>query len=105
MADKFEVWWDRVTLKTVTVLAGMIMALCAFMFNQGMNYLEKISNSLELLTKEVVAIKLSDSANNVRITRIEEDLFNFRNTLHEDSKRIGRLERKQTEHSQMLKEK
>lgn len=109
MADKFEEWWKGATMKTIIVLSSVIVSISIWvgglLYNQNTKQIEGLTKSIDGLKSEVVTIRLSDSANNVRLTRIEEDIFAIKVKQGEDSTRIGRVERKQSEHSQMLKEK
>ncbi|MGL4674598.1 MAG: hypothetical protein ACRCXK_07040 [Wohlfahrtiimonas sp.] len=67
-------------------------------------YLNGINTSLKTLSDDIVAIKLSDSANNVRMNRIEDDVTNLKSNDKEHSKRLSELEKSSAQHGQQLKQ-
>ncbi|WP_077929379.1 hypothetical protein [Wohlfahrtiimonas populi] len=67
-------------------------------------YLNGINTSLDSLNKEIVAIKLNDSANTIRMARGEDDVVTLKGSEKELSKRVGALERGNGEIKQQLKQ-
>lgn len=57
-------------------------------------YLNGINSSLKMLSDDIVQIKLTDSANSVRLSRLEADVNTLKSNEKELSKRIGHLERR-----------
>jgi len=56
-------------------------------------YLNGINGSLKTLSDDIVDIKLADSANSIRMNRLEEDVAIIKSNEKELSKRVGTLER------------
>lgn len=56
-------------------------------------YLNGINGSLQTLSNDIVEIKLADSANSIRMSRLEEDVAIIKSNEKELSKRVGSLER------------
>lgn len=67
-------------------------------------YLNGINTSLKTLSDDIVAIKLSDSANNIRMNRIEDDVTNLKSNDKEHSKRLSELEKSSAQHGQQLRQ-
>lgn len=67
-------------------------------------YLNGINTSLDSLNKEIVAIKLNDSANTIRMARVEDDVVIIKNNEKELSKRVGALEKSSAQHDQQLRQ-
>lgn len=56
-------------------------------------YLSGINGSLKELGDDIIQIKLADSANAVRMTKIEEEVITLKSNEKEIRQRIGILER------------
>ena len=56
-------------------------------------YLNGINGSLKTLSDDIVDIKLADSANSIRMNRLEEDVAIIKSNEKELAKRVGTLER------------
>lgn len=67
-------------------------------------YLNGINTSLKTLSDDIVAIKLSDSANNVRMKRIEDDVIYLKDSDKEHYKRLSDLEKATIQHGQQLRQ-
>ena len=67
-------------------------------------YLNGINTSLKTLSDDIVAIKLSDSANSIRMARVEDDVVIIKSNEKELSKRVGALEKSSAQHEQQLRQ-
>lgn len=76
-------WFEQHAWKIVSTLG-----LAAIVW-----YLNGINSSLKSLSDDIVAIKLSDSANAVRMTKIEEEVITLKSNEKEIRQRVGALER------------
>lgn len=76
-------------------ISSLIMAI-------GVALLNGINSNLKELNEEIVSIKLSDSANNQKITHISGEVAVLKVNEKELSKRVGDLERSKERHDQRL---
>ena len=82
-AEQKQSWFEQHAWKIVSPLG-----LAAIVW-----YLNGINSSLKSLSDDIVAIKLADSANAVRMTKIEEEVITLKSNEKEIRQRIGILER------------
>lgn len=82
-AEQKQNWLEQHAWKIVSTLG-----LAAIVW-----YLNGINSSLKSLSDDIVAIKLADSANAVRMTKIEEEVITLKSNEKEIRQRVGALER------------
>ncbi len=82
-AEQKQSWFEQHAWKIVSTLG-----LAAIVW-----YLNGINSSLKNLSDDIVAIKLADSANAVRMTKIEEEVITLKSNEKEIRQRVGALER------------
>ena len=82
-AEQKQSWLEQHAWKIVSTLG-----LAAIVW-----YLNGINSSLKSLSDDIVAIKLADSANAVRMTKIEEEVITLKSNEKEIRQRVGALER------------
>ena len=82
-AEQKQSWLEQHAWKIVSTLG-----LAAIVW-----YLNGINSSLKSLSDDIVEIKLADSANAVRMTKIEEEVITLKSNEKEIRQRVGALER------------
>lgn len=65
-------------------------------------YLNGINGSLKTLSDDIIEIKLADSANNQRMSRLNDEVAVIKVNEKELSKRVGELEKTSGQHDQRL---
>lgn len=58
----------------------------------------------EVLTKDIVVIKLNDSANTITISNMKNDIESLKQVDKEYAKSIGELQRSSAQHEQQLRQ-
>lgn len=76
-------WFEQHAWKIVSTLG-----LAAIVW-----YLNGINSSLKSLSDDIVAIKLADSANGIRMNKLEEEIITIKSNEKEIRQRVGALER------------
>lgn len=107
MADSnFKTWLHNSTTKAAGLLAGALLGVSIWVFTQvfgqSVKHLESIDNKFDVLTKDIVSIKMQDSANSIRMSRLEDDTSYFRTSTKEFDKRVGELEKTVGKHEHQL---
>ncbi|MGL4673623.1 MAG: hypothetical protein ACRCXK_02055 [Wohlfahrtiimonas sp.] len=67
-------------------------------------YLNSINTNFDTLNKEILAIKLNDSANTITINTIKSDVIDLKSVNKEVLGRIGSLEKSNAQHEQQLRQ-
>ncbi|MBS7814776.1 hypothetical protein PE074_06530 [Wohlfahrtiimonas chitiniclastica] len=95
--SNFKSWLHNSTTAVAGFFGSALLSLAIWIFSQmygqSVKHLESIDNKFDVLTKDIVAIKLQDSANNVRMSRIEDDVVYLKGNDKEHSKRLSELEK------------
>lgn len=108
MAEEFKSWLHNSTTKLVGLLFSMFIGILIWIFvqvfHQGLSHLKSIDNKFDALSKDIVEIKLSDSANSTRMNRLELDVLDIKSNEKELSKRVSELEKSSGQHDQQLRQ-
>lgn len=106
--SNFKSWLHNSTTAVAGFFGSALLSLAIWIFSQmygqSVKHLESIDNKFDVLTKDIVAIKLQDSANSIRMARVEDDVVIIKNNEKELSKRVGALEKSSAQHEQQLRQ-
>lgn len=109
MADNtFKTWLHNSTTVAAGILASALLSFAIWVFSQvygqSVKHLESIDNKFDVLTKDIVAIKLQDSANGITINTIKSDVIDLKSVNKEVLGRLGLLEKSNAQHEQQLRQ-
>ena len=109
MADtNFKTWLHNSTTKAMAFLASTLLGFTIWVFvqvfSQSVKHLESIDNKFDVLTKDIIAIKVNDSANTITINTIKNDVSDLKSENKEVISRIGALEKSSAQHEQQLRQ-
>jgi len=104
----FESWLHNKTTVVAGFLGSALLSFAIWVFSQvygqSVKHLESIDNKFDMLTKDIIAIKLSDSANAIRMSRIEDDVIYLKSSDKEQLKRLSDLEKTSERHDQQIRQ-
>jgi len=97
----FESWLHNKTTVVAGFLGSALLSFAIWVFSQvygqSVKHLESIDNKFDMLTKDIIAIKLQDSANTITITTLKSDVGDLK-------VRVGALEKSNAQHEQQLRQ-
>lgn len=109
MADNtFKTWLQESTTAASVLLGSALLSLSIWIFgqiySQNTKRLDSMDLKFEVLTKDIVVIKLNDSANTITINNMKNDIESLKQVDKEYAKSIGELQRSSAQHEQQLRQ-
>ncbi|MBS7829211.1 hypothetical protein J7554_08730 [Wohlfahrtiimonas chitiniclastica] len=104
----FETWLHNKTTVVAGCLGSALLSFAIWVFSQvygqSVKHLESIDNKFDMLTKDIIAIKLQDSANTITINTLKNDVLDLKTVNKEVLGRLGSLEKSSAQHEQQLRQ-
>ncbi|OYQ90431.1 hypothetical protein B9T10_03675 [Wohlfahrtiimonas chitiniclastica] len=104
----FETWLHNKTTVVAGFLGSALLSFAIWVFSQvygqSVKHLESIDNKFDMLTKDIIAIKLQDSANTITINMLKNDVLDLKTVNKEVLGRLGSLEKSSVQHEQQLRQ-